>query len=77
LRFEKNGKELSDIHRDILSSIGEEEISSSRIAKELGISKPTVLRKLNDLLEMRLVEKSGKGPGVRYSLTGPLEKRKR
>ncbi len=74
LRFERSDKGLSDEHRHLLNFIGEEEMSSTRIAEELGISKPTVLRKLNDLIEMNLVRKKGNGPGTRYELTGKLRK---
>ncbi len=68
LRFERSDSSLSKDQRRILDFMGEEIWSSTKIAKGLGLSIPTVLRKLKDLIDMNLVEKKGKGPGTRYEI---------
>jgi Fic family protein len=43
-------------------------IKSSEIARKMGISIPTTKRILVDLLDKKLIEKQGLGPGVNYSI---------
>ena len=64
--FRKDVKSLLDeIDRDILRILSSPK-RSSEIAKELGISKPTVIAHLKKLEGLGLIEKEGSGPQVKY-----------
>ncbi len=39
---------------------------SSEIAKEIGLSKPTIIERLKRLEKLKLIKKEGKGPRIRY-----------
>ncbi|MDO9537762.1 MAG: hypothetical protein Q7J68_05550 [Thermoplasmata archaeon] len=43
------------------------------IGSEIGVSKVTVLRKIDRLVDMNFVEKIGKGPATRYRLGKALK----
>ena len=66
--FKKEKELLSDNEKEILSSLSEGEKTASEIASEIGASKVTVLRKIDQLREINFVEKIGKGPSTRYRL---------
>jgi len=68
LNFKKDIKSISNEEKNILSSLSEGEKSAKKIASELDISKVTVLKKINRLIEWKLIEKTGRGPSTRYKL---------
>lgn len=70
-KLETQGAEfqLSPREKSILVFISNNPGSKSgEIAKKLGIPSPTVKRILPDLLEKKLIEKFGVGPGTNYSI---------
>jgi len=56
---------LDEIDRSILKILSTPK-RSGEIAKELGISKPSVLSRLKKLEGLRLIRKEGKSPHIRY-----------
>ena len=66
--FKKEKELLSGNEKEILSLLSEGEKTASEIASEMGVSKVTVLRKVDQLREINFVEKIGKGPSTRYRL---------
>jgi len=73
LNFKKDIKSFSTEEKDILSSLSEGEKSAKEIASELDISKVTVLKKINRLIELKLIEKTGSGPSTGYKLGKKFE----
>lgn len=59
---------MSDTEKDILSSLAAGEKTASEVGSEIGVSKVTVLRKIERLTDMNFVEKIGRGPATRYRL---------
>lgn len=67
--FEKRYKEsiVDELDKKILELLRREgPLMSSEIARELGVSKPTVLKRLNKLIALELVNVEGKGARRRY-----------
>lgn len=61
---------LDDIDKQILRIIGDlEEASSSEICQRVGLSKPSVVKRLKRLETLGLVRKLGRGARTRYKLT--------
>jgi len=73
LNFKKDIDSFSSQEKEILSSLSEGEKSANEIASELDISKVTVVKKINRLKELSLVEKIGSGPSTRYKLGEKLD----
>ncbi len=73
LNFKKDIESFSENEKEILSSLSEGEKSAKEIASELDISKVTVVKKINRLKELNLVEKIGSGPSTRYKLGEKFE----
>lgn len=71
--FKKEKDLLSTVEKDILSVISNGEKTSSEIASKIGISKVTVLRKIDRLREINFVEKIGNGPATRYQIGAALK----
>jgi len=61
-------KLLTDIERKIFSLLSSIDNASS-IAKEVGLSKPTVIKILKKLESIGLVKRTGKGPSTRWVIT--------
>ena len=68
IRFERGVKGLSDDQQLILQALASKEMSSSELARAVGKGKGIIIRRVEELMQMRLVKKRGKGPGVRYTL---------
>ena len=66
--FEKSKKmaQLDDIDQKVLSLIKQRINASSSIAKELGMSKVSVVKRIKKLELLALVKKRGKGRSIRY-----------
>ena len=69
LEFRAVETKLSPREKSILTFIGNNPgCKSGEIAKKLGIPSPTVKRILPELMEKKLIEKYGTGPGTNYSI---------
>jgi len=67
VEFEYSITEILDpTEKKILEILEENELSSSEIAEIINLSKPTVLKKIQKLQSLGLVEVVGKGPKRRY-----------
>jgi len=66
LTFSRIVATLDDIERKIMDLIAEESLSSSQLASRLGVSKDTVLRRINRLIQLDLVKRIGYGKSTRY-----------
>ena len=71
--FKKEKELLSNTEKEILSSLSDGEKTASEISSEIGMSKVTILRKIERLSEINFVEKIGKGPSTRYRLGKALQ----
>lgn len=70
-KLEKSGMQskLSPKEKSIITFIGNHSgCKSGEIAQKLDIPNPTVKRILSDLIEKKLIEKHGTGPGTNYSI---------
>ncbi len=69
--FEKTySKEaLDDIDRKIISLVKIRPMKSSEIAKNIGMSKQAIVKRLNKLISLGILRKTGSGPGIRYELS--------
>ena len=66
--------ELDKMDKMILSLLKRDNISTSgELSQELGISKVTVLKRLNKLILEGRIIRTGSGPSTRYSVTGLIE----
>ena len=69
LEFKGVEAKLSPREKSILTFIGNNSgCKSGEIAKKLGIPSPTVKRILPELINKKLIEKYGTGPGTNYSI---------
>ncbi len=66
LTFSRIVATLDDIERKIMDLVAEESLSSSQLASRLGVSKDTVLRRINRLIQLDLVKRIGYGKSTRY-----------
>lgn len=73
LIFHKQKKSLTDKEKEILSILAKGEKTASELSKDLDVSKPTVLKSIENLLEIGFVKKMGKGPSTRYKISNSLK----
>jgi len=68
IKFTKTLTNLSEEQMDLLGVLSYGDSSSSEISRRMGISKGTVIRIVDELMRMNLIEKIGSGPTTRYRL---------
>ncbi len=67
--FKSAYRELNEAERLIIALLRKGPKTSTEIAQEMNMSKVAVLRKLENLLKLGVIKKSGKGKKTRYSLS--------
>ncbi len=60
---------LDDLDRKIISLLREKPAPASEIAKNIGISKQAVLRRIKKMISIGLIRRIGRGPKTRYSIS--------
>jgi len=57
---------LDELELKILELLSSGEMNSSEIAEKLGVSKPTILKRVEKLVSLGYIESLGRGPTTRY-----------
>ncbi|RLF40559.1 MAG: hypothetical protein DRN12_05160 [Thermoplasmata archaeon] len=57
---------LDELELKILELLSSGEMNSSEIAEKLGVSKPTILKRVEKLVSLGYIESLGSGPTTRY-----------
>jgi len=68
LSFIRTRSHLTKEQMDVISVLSTEELSSSEMAHRLATTKSTVVKRLNGLIDLGIVERIGTGPSTRYRM---------